>query len=238
MKIGDATKTTGSTRVEKTKGPARASEADKPAAVAPADEINLLGVPEAELTPLVRKALMSLLTELQELRAELTQARKRLDELEKLADRDALLDILNRRAFARELDRALAMIDRYAMRASLVFIDLNDLKKINDTMGHGAGDAALLHVAGALASNVRQTDAVGRLGGDEFGVLLMQAGKETAEKKAEQLAALVSATPVAWKGKPFTAHVSWGAVEIGPGHSAAQTMERADSAMYAAKRRK
>lgn len=238
MKVGDASKTPGLTRAENVKRAGRAAATDRAEPAAPADQVSLFGVPEAELTPRVREALISLLKDLQEVRAELAEAQQRVGELERLADRDPLIDVYNRRAFARELERALAMMDRYAMRASLIFIDLNDLKKINDAMGHGAGDAALAHVAETLTAHVRQTDAVGRLGGDEFGVLLMQADRATAEAKGEELAQLVAAEPVPWKGASFPAQVSWGAVEIGRGHSVAQALESADTAMYAAKKRR
>ncbi len=238
MKVGDAPKAPRAAQATKTSRAAGSPAADKAAPVSPVDRISLLGVPESELTPRVRDALMSLLTEMQELRAELAQAQERMSDLEKLADRDPLLDIYNRRAFARELERALGMMDRYAMQASLIFIDLNDLKIINDKMGHSAGDAALAHVANVITANVRQTDAVGRLGGDEFGVLLMQADKAVAQHKGEELATLIAETPVTFKDATFAAHVSWGAVEIGRGHSAAETMERADDAMYEAKRRR
>jgi diguanylate cyclase (GGDEF)-like protein len=233
MKIGDSPKAVGMSRLERKQG--AASSARAAAAGAPADQIVLAGVPEGELTPRVREALVSLMQEVQSLREQLTWSQERINELERLADSDPLLDIYNRRAFVRELDRALGMIDRYAMRASLVFVDLNDLKKINDTLGHGAGDAALAHVAAALTANVRQTDAVGRLGGDEFGVLLAQADQQTAELKAAQLASAVSAKPVVWKDAPFTAHVSCGVIEIAKGATADEAMERADDAMYAVK---
>lgn len=233
MKIGDPPKTTRVSRLSAKPGKEAAA---RPEAVA--DRIELLGVPEAELTPRVREALFSLLEEVRQLRAELDDARERLGDMEKLADRDPLVNTLNRRAFARELDRALAMIDRYGVRASLIFIDLNDLKKINDSKGHGAGDKALEHVARALQDNVRQTDAVGRLGGDEFGVLLMQTDQAQAEKKARDLADKVSAAPAAWRGETFSVAISWGAVEIAKGFSAEQAMEQADSAMYRSKQKK
>ncbi|MEO1251732.1 MAG: GGDEF domain-containing protein [Pseudomonadota bacterium] len=203
-----------------------------------ADQIVLLGVPEAEMTEKVRAALVSLLDEVRDLRAQLEDARIRVSELETIADRDSMLDILNRRAFARELDRALAMIDRYDMSASLVFIDLNDLKRINDQLGHGAGDAALAHVARFLSDNVRQTDIVARLGGDEFALLLLQADQAVAAAKAKAIAAMIAAAPVEWKGRSFEAGVSWGAVEIRKGVSAQEAMNLADEAMYQAKKLK
>lgn len=235
MKIDKSKASTAAPQVQKAMR-TPAAEPAKP--VAPADEISLLGVPEADLSPKVRSVLLSLVNDIRELRAELEQTRARVNELEELADRDPMLDIFNRRAFTRELDRALAMIDRYKVSASLIFIDLNDLKKINDNLGHGAGDAALNHVAAMLSANVRQTDVVARLGGDEFAVLLMQADKSVATEKAAAVSALISAQPVQWDGEPFNAAVSWGAVEIKQGVSAQEAMNNADEAMYAAKRDK
>lgn len=234
MKIGDVSKTPLIRPIRKQ----RAGKLSKARSAASADKTVIAGVPEAELTPRVRQALFSLMTEVQELRAELAQTRDRLDELEKLADRDPLLDILNRRAFVRELDRILAMASRYDVQSCLVFIDMNDLKQINDQRGHAAGDAALKHVASALSANIRQTDIAGRLGGDEFGLLLTHVGHETAEEKAAGLAELVSKTPVAYNGASYTVEISFGVVPITKGASAEHAMELADSAMYEAKRRK
>lgn len=215
-----------------------AASAQPAAKAATADDISLLGVPEAELTPKVRAALLELVEEIQNLRAELRHARARAQELETLADHDPMFEVLNRRAFARELDRALAMIDRYKAQASLVFIDLNDLKKLNDTYGHGAGDAALAHVASTLTANVRQTDVVARLGGDEFAILLLQADDATASTKAAAISDIIAATPVDFEGNTLSISVSWGAVEIMKGVSAQEAMNLADEAMYQAKRMK
>lgn len=237
MKIGDSPKTTAASQLQRNRGVSATAPASTNSA-SPTDQISLAGVPEAELTPRVREALVSLMQEVQSLREQVAWSQERINDLERLADSDPMLDIFNRRAFVRELDRALGLIDRYSMKASLVFVDLNDLKKINDKMGHGAGDAALAHVANVLSANVRQSDAVGRLGGDEFGVLLTQADQQTAELKAAQLTTAVAASPVAWKDGDFTAYVSCGVVEIAKGLSADEAMERADSAMYEVKARK
>src|ERR1700712_1291455 len=133
---------------------------------------NVLGIPEAEFTPRVRDAIMGLMGEVDNLRRELSQTRARLDEAEKTADQDHLLPLLNRRAFVRELTRYIAFSGRYNTPASLIYFDMNHLKRINDTYGHAAGDAALKHFAETLLGHVRDSDCVGRLGGDEFGVLL------------------------------------------------------------------
>jgi diguanylate cyclase (GGDEF)-like protein len=233
MKIRDTQKTPRLVQAGRVHAPSPTT----PVAPVPlVDKVELAGISGAELTPRVREALMTLMGEVQTLRSELEQARERLDDLEKLADRDPLLDIFNRRAFVRELDRTLAMIDRYGMRASLIFVDLNDLKKINDGKGHGAGDAALAHVAKVLSANVRQTDVVGRLGGDEFGVLLTQADHPIAIRKSQELSALTAAEPVRWNGDDFNVRIACGVADIPKGASADQAMEKADSAMYAVKR--
>ncbi len=245
MKIGDAPGAFSGVKIERnrTRGSSKTGSSKSAGATfagtsALSESVSIAGVPDVELTPKVREALGALMEEVQSLRDELTRTRERLGDLEKLADRDPLLDIYNRRAFVRELDRTLAMIERYGMRASLVFVDLNDLKKINDTKGHGAGDAALGHIADMIAANVRQTDVLGRLGGDEFGLLLTQTDQATAELKAEQLARIISEQPVLWKGDPFTAQISCGVVEIAKGQTVDEAMERADNAMYEEKARK
>jgi diguanylate cyclase (GGDEF)-like protein len=235
MKISDASKVGGArpVRAPQSKGAAAAT-----ASAGPVDRLTFAGIPDAELTPRVREALISLMEEVQSLRAELERTRARIGELEELADADPLLGVFNRRAFVRELNRALAMAERYGAPSSLVFVDVNDLKKINDRYGHAAGDAALAHVAQALVANVRQTDAVGRLGGDEFGVILTQTDAGTAKVKADSLAAAVSAEPFEWRGERMAVRIACGVVEIRKGQTVDDALETADTAMYDAKRKR
>lgn len=235
MKISDASKAPPASAVRSAKE-ARKTEAAESAA--PIDAVTFAGIPDSELTPRVRQALTALMDEVRSLRAELTATRARVGELEHIADADPLLGVLNRRAFVRELNRALAMVERYGNPSSLLFADLNDLKKINDDMGHGAGDAALAHVSAVLTANVRQTDVVGRLGGDEFGVILTQTDLPTAQEKADALTSLVAETDVAWKGKSFRSRISCGVVEIKKGASAEEALETADNAMYEIKKKR
>jgi diguanylate cyclase (GGDEF)-like protein len=202
-------------------------------AVAPA---SVLGIPEGEFTPRVRDAIMGLMSEVDSLRRELSQTRARLDEAEKTADQDQLLPLLNRRAFVRELTRYIAFSSRYNMPAALIYFDMNHLKRINDAHGHAAGDAALRHFAETLLSHVRDTDCVGRLGGDEFGVLLTHADQEQALKKADSLAEALRGTPTVWKGVEIPVSFSYGAFELKPGDNADLAMARADEAMYAQKK--
>jgi diguanylate cyclase (GGDEF)-like protein len=197
---------------------------------------NVLGIPEDEFTPKVRDAIMGLMNEVENLRRELGQTRARLDEVEKTADQDAMLPLLNRRAFVRELTRYIAFTGRYNTPASLIYFDLNHLKKTNDTYGHAAGDAVLSHFADVLQAHVRDSDCVGRLGGDEFGVLLSHANQEQALKKAATLAAAIEASPTNWNGDSIPISFAYGAFELKSGDNPDTAMARADQAMYAQKK--
>ena len=130
------------------------------------EAVTLLGLPEEDLTPNVRAALCRLVEEVAALRQELGGTQSRLAELERLANEDALAPISNRRAFLRDLTRAIGYVERYGAACTLLYFDLDGLKAINDTFGHAAGDAALIHVAEVLLAQTRSSDVVGRLGGD------------------------------------------------------------------------
>jgi diguanylate cyclase (GGDEF)-like protein len=198
---------------------------------------SVLGIPEGEFTPRVRDAIMTLMGEVDSLRRELQQTRSRLEETEKTADQDQLLPVFNRRAFVRELTRYISFTGRYGTPASLVYFDLDSFKLVNDTYGHAGGDAVLAHFSQILLQNVRDSDIVGRLGGDEFGVLLSHANQDQAHKKADQLASSLNASPTLFQGRTIPASFSYGAFELKPGEDAAIAMARADEAMYAHKRR-
>ena len=195
-----------------------------------APSASVLGIPENEFTPRVRDAIMGLMGEVD------TQTRTRLEEVEKKADQDGMLPLLNRRAFVRELTRYIAFTGRYNTPAALIYFDLNYLKKTNDELGHAAGDAVLAHFADVLQSHVRDSDAVGRLGGDEFGVLLSHANQEQALKKADALAEALKASPTQWNGHAIPVSFAYGAFELQSGDNPDLAMARADQAMYAQKK--
>jgi len=219
-------------------GYARAAEAVASAAVVePVAGASVLGIPEAEFTPRVRDAIMTLMSEVDGLRRELQQTRSRLEEVELAADQDQLLPLLNRRAFVRELTRHINFAARYTTPASLVYFDLDGFKSVNDTYGHTAGDAVLSHFADTLLAHVRDSDVVGRLGGDEFGIILSHADQAQAHRKASALAATLKASPPLWRGKAIQVGFSYGAFELLGGDDADNAIARADEAMYAHKRR-
>jgi diguanylate cyclase (GGDEF)-like protein len=177
----------------------------------------------------------ALLDENKLLRATLADARARIVELELLADSDTLTPLPNRRRFLRELDRLIQDIRRHQTHAALLFVDLDRLKTINDTYGHGAGDAALQHVALLLLSQIRGSDLIARLGGDEFGIILVNATAADAIDKAGALCRLIAATPLPLGSRTVPITVSVGCSTIDESSDAQSTLARADGEMYASK---
>lgn len=205
-------------------------------APAPADKTAFLGLTEADLTPAVQQAVKTLLTEIDDLRGEVSRLKARLAEAEELADRDALTPVLNRRAFVRELGRIRTFAQRYGSPASLVYFDIDGFKGVNDRYGHAAGDAALQAVAARLAANVRESDIVGRMGGDEFAVILAQADRATAEAKARSLAHEIEKSPIEFGDWTAPIHISYGVREISQTQEPEEIVAEADAAMFLRKR--
>jgi diguanylate cyclase (GGDEF)-like protein len=200
------------------------------------DTTSIMGIPEPELTPNVRTAIMALMGEVDKMRKEMRSVRERLRSAEALADHDALLPLLNRRAFVRELSTAMSYAKRYDTPLSLLYIDIDGFKAINDTYGHAAGDAVLNDVARKIIAHIRESDIAGRLGGDEFGIILPHATEKSARAKASSISSVVSRDPVLLEGQSMGVTISIGAVMIGPDDEAEGALARADKAMYTAKR--
>lgn len=206
-------------------------------AAQPADSATFLGITRTEMTPTVQAAIRTLLGELDELKSEVNRLKARLDEAEGLADRDALTPLLNRRAFVRELSRARTFAQRYGFALSLVYFDLDGFKGLNDRLGHAAGDAALQAVAERLSANVRDSDVVGRMGGDEFAVVLVQADQATAAAKAAVLAEAIE-QDIALPDDGAPLRVSYGVREITSDADPEALIAEADAAMFEAKRQR
>jgi diguanylate cyclase (GGDEF)-like protein len=130
----------------------------------------------------------------------------------------------------------IAFTRRYGSLSSVVYFDVNGMKQINDTHGHPAGDAALRHVAETLCNNVRSSDIVGRLGGDEFGVILTQTGQEQATAKAISLAEAIGGTVLHWGNIEIPVSAAYGVYSFSGSDDAQVAIEAADRAMYKQKR--
>ena len=176
-----------------------------------------------------------LIEEISLLRGKVARLQERVEQIDQLAHQDSLINLPNRRGFMRELERLIARVDRYGINAAMLFVDVDGLKMINDTLGHRAGDEALIQVAALLSKGVRHSDVVARIGGDEFGILLESSDDCAAHETAARLIEQISACEVLHDGEALPLGVAIGVGMIDALDTAEAVMERADEAMYARK---
>ncbi len=174
----------------------------------------------------------ALMEEIARLRGQVAQLESRCDELDRLACHDVLVPVSNRRGLVRQLDMLIARQARHTAPAALLFIDVDGLKWLNDSFGHAAGDAALIHLAQLMVGAVRQTDLVARLGGDEFAVLLDNADEAAATETAKRLVDAVAGSDFIHHGRPLPLSVAVGFTVIEQGDTAELVLDRADQEMY------
>ena len=170
--------------------------------------------------------------EIERLREKIASLEARVRHLDELAHQDALVPVPNRRGFFRELESLIARVSRYGESAAMLFVDIDGLKRINDGLGHKAGDEALVQVATVLSNGVRKSDCVARLGGDEFGILLVHATEESARDTASRLTALIDNHESHCDGNRIPLGVAIGVTMIAANDSADAVIARADRAMY------
>jgi two-component system, cell cycle response regulator len=151
--------------------------------------------------------------------------------------RDPLTQLLNRRGFAEVFKSHAALLRRRPGNLSLLMLDLDDFKEVNDEYGHTAGDRALVEVGRALSQVVRVSDRVGRLGGDEFAILLPEADADTALALCGRVRALCPMRVPVGKDVELAIELSLGAATAKVDEPLDDLIARADAAMYAEKRR-
>lgn len=156
-------------------------------------------------------------------------------ELKQMADRDSLTGVYNRRAFLVLLDQLTHYAQRMHFPVSVLLLDLDHFKRINDTWGHQRGDQALCHVVGIAQQCLRDGDVIGRLGGEEFAIALPNASQAEAQQIASRLRMAMAAQPLhhAELTLPLTASI--GVASWQGGESPDSLVNRADAAMYQAK---
>jgi diguanylate cyclase (GGDEF)-like protein/PAS domain S-box-containing protein len=153
------------------------------------------------------------------------------------ASHDALTGLVNRREFERRLEESLEAAHANTARHVLCYLDLDRFKVVNDTCGHMAGDSMLREVASLIKETVRDSDTVGRLGGDEFGLLLVGCPLDKARQIADDVVRKIGDYRFVWKDKIFNIGVSVGLIEISRESGAPEElMSAADSACYVAKK--
>jgi diguanylate cyclase (GGDEF)-like protein len=157
-------------------------------------------------------------------------------ELQQIAKQDSLTGALTRRGFFAEVEKEFRRAGRYDRPSTLVAIDVDHFKAINDRYGHPAGDAVLVSIANASMANMRRSDIFGRLGGEEFALLLPETDAEEAREAAERIRRTIEATIIEVGGTEVRATVSMGvAPRPAVGETVATWLAEADIALYEAK---
>jgi diguanylate cyclase (GGDEF)-like protein len=192
---------------------------------------------QQELQGLVSERTAALLQRTSELEARTVELNHIQTQLEQIAYRDPLTDLPNRRFFNDTFRRLIAQARRDGVGFTLMLIDLDHFKQINDTFGHDAGDALLIELAARLRAAVREVDSIARLGGDEFAVLLpATTGREAVEIVCKRIVE-AAALPVFFNAQAIRAGASIGvALGLADGDDADALYKSADLALYQAKR--
>lgn len=184
-----------------------------------------------------REAVDALVDAAEDARQRLAAQDARIRQLLNLSVTDELTGLLNRRGFLTELRRALARAERNGETGVVLLCDLDRFKAINDTYGHAAGDAALVVVGQLLANGVRAHDAVGRLGGDEFGVLLADVRPCAIGPRLGDIRNRLSAIMLDFDETRVPLSASVGHAAYGPNTDSEILLQMADKALYRAKSR-
>ena len=156
-------------------------------------------------------------------------------ELERVSERDTLTPLFNRRYVLTAIHHRMARVERHAERAAVVFIDVNQLKYINDNFGHAAGDFALMEIAKRLAASIRATDVAARIGGDEFGLILDQSSEDGARAQVTRLCDVLTAGPAHYDGHEIALSACFGVAMLQTGMNESDILAAADRDMYRSK---
>jgi len=171
-----------------------------------------------------------------QLRKELKRREKLEQELRKLADHDPLTGLLNRRAFMRQMNREINRSTRYHSDLTYMIIDIDKFKSINDSYGHMSGDMVLKSFADNISRIIRESDIVGRIGGEEFAIVLPGTNLKLANEMGERICRELAQQPIRYRNIDISYTVSIGIARFQTSHGDGMEMHAlADSALYQAK---
>ena len=160
---------------------------------------------------------------------------KLFEKIQRQATTDGLTGLANHKTFYETLEKELWRTRRYGGQISLIMIDIDNLKKINDACGHRVGDKVISEISKKIKVCIRQTDTAARYGGDEFAVILPNTLLADAVVVAERMVDSVSESPITWKKEQIALSISVGVGEYGAESSPEDITSRSDQALYMAK---
>ncbi len=161
--------------------------------------------------------------------------KKQMEKIKQEVSIDPLTRVDNRRAFDAKIKQEFASFKRYGSKSSMIMIDIDHFKMVNDTYGHRTGDGVLRVVAGIIKKEIRDIDSLARYGGEEFAVILPHTVLSPALEVAERLRAKVEESRFSYRGKQFSVTISLGVGEIREDDTLEAFIQRVDAALYAAK---
>lgn len=170
-----------------------------------------------------------------ELQAENEALRGALVELEQVAQRDTLTPLFNRRHFLAAIKKRLSTLSLGEHRGAVVFMDVNQLKAINDRYGHAAGDMALVEIAARVESLIGIDEIAARIGGDEFGLVLNVPVLAAASARVAEFRDALTARPAMYEGRAISLSACFGVAMLRGGESGVSILAEADRDMYQAK---
>lgn len=170
--------------------------------------------------------------------SDITERKELVSHLQYMAERDGLTGLFNRSYFQAELDRLVERVCRSQQQCcALLYMDLDNFKYVNDTLGHAAGDYMLIEVAGLLSKRARRSDLIARIGGDEFVVLLYNASSQLAMTVADSFRVQIAGHSFSFKGQRVDIGCSIGvAMLTGESRTSSEALSRADLACHLSKR--
>jgi diguanylate cyclase (GGDEF)-like protein len=160
---------------------------------------------------------------------------KLFEKMQRLATRDGLTGLMNHKTFYETLERELWRSRRYGGTISMIMADIDNLKKVNDTHGHRAGDKVIREISRRIKECIRQIDLAARYGGDEFAVILPNTDLDEASLVSQRIVQCVGRAPIEWQGEEITLSISIGVGQYGADTNPEDITSRSDRALYSAK---
>ena len=182
--------------------------------------------------PEINTTLQFALLAMEEAEKRIKRQETRIKQLENLSATDELTELFNRRGFLQHFQFSLSISRRNKTGGSLMILDLDKFKQINDTYGHSAGDEVLKNVGAAISKIVRESDIVGRIGGDEFSILMPGASPVTVTKRISQIRSAISKMNFPWNHKNLIISGSIGRCDYLGQENEQEILNLADASMY------